>query len=148
MKLVSLFVSTEEFDPVSAIIRWHTACAWSHAGFLRKSDMWTFSAMADGKGVSWRPPNPKAKVLALNYPETDKAFSAALTQAGKPYDFLDILGIAAAKDWSSTDAWICDKLVFWACIQAGAPLLNHTFIPLDHLTPRDILLSPLISEEK
>lgn len=47
-----LFLSTEEFDPVSIAIRLKTDCDWSHVGFLRLADNWTFSTMSDGKGVA------------------------------------------------------------------------------------------------
>jgi hypothetical protein len=142
---IRLFVSTETFDPESAIIRWYTACAWSHTGWLRKSDGATFSAMLDG-GVGWRGANSRAKVLTLNAPGVDEAFTVALTQEGDAYDMLDILGIATGRNWEAPGKFICDKLVFWAFQKAGYPLLNPEFIPLEHFTPRDVLLSPAVQE--
>lgn len=146
-----LFLSTEEFDPVSAAIRLKTECAWSHVGFLRLSDNWTFSAMSDGKGVAWRPPNPKARILKLRVEDSrfiDAAVAQALTQEGKPYDKLDILGIALSLNAESANHFICSTLVAWSFEQCGAPLLNPTFIPRAHITPRDILLSPFLAELK
>jgi hypothetical protein len=46
------------------------------------------------------------------------------------------------------NAFDCDQLVFWSAAQLGTPLVNHTFIPLQHLTPRDVLLSPFVTEIK
>jgi len=142
---IKLFVSTEEFDVVSAVIRWYTTCSWSHAGFIRLSDRFTFSAMFEG-GVKWRAPNPKAKILILNYASVEAAFEWALTQICESYDWTDILGIATGRNWERSKEWICDKLVFAACVQANDPLLNHTFIPLEHLTPAHILTSLKVSE--
>lgn len=143
-----LFLSTEELDPVSAAIREETKCDWSHVGFYRCEDGYTFSAMSDGKGVAWRPPNKRAKILKLAAGGIESALSKALTQGGKPYDRLDIAGIALGANWSTASKFICSTLVLWAFEQAGIPLLNPTFIPRQHLTPRDVLLSPYLMEIK
>ena len=141
-----LFLSTEESDPISAAIRLKTECDWSHVGFLRLVDGWTFSAMSDGRGVTWRAPNSKAKILRLQTSGTEAALSRALTQMNKPYDKLDIAGIALGLDWHTAGSFICSTLVAWAFEEMGAPLLNPKFIPREHITPRDILLSPYVTE--
>lgn len=144
-----LFLSTVEDDPESAAIRFKTACDGSHVGFMRLSDNWTFSAMNDGKGVAWRAPIPNAKIVVkLSAPNLDAAFAKALTQEGVPYDKLDILGIALSLNLESAKHFICSTLVAWSFEQIGAPLLNPTFIPREHITPRDILLSPFVAEIK
>ena len=125
-----------------------TECDWSHVGFMRLLDQWTFSAMCDGKGVAWRPPNPKAKVLKLAVDKIEDALVKAYTQEGKPYDKLDIAGIALGRDWHTPGTFICSTLVAWSFEAAGIPLLNPTFIPRAHITPRDILLSPFVTEIK
>jgi|ERR1700756_488390 len=144
---IRLFMSTEEVDPASAIIRWYTNCDWSHTGWIDLDTNKTYSAMLVG-GVKWRPLNPNAKVLVLSAPKMKEAFNKALSQEGHKYDFLDIVGIASGRNWSQPGEFICDKLVFWAYQEIGMPLLNHVFIPLIHLKPRDILLSPLVEMEK
>lgn len=147
-----LFLSTVEDDPESAAIRLKTDCDWSHVGFMRLSDNWTFSAMADGKGVAWRPPNPKAKILKLSVGDSISAITSALawaeTQEGRPYDKLDIAGIALDKDWHTPGSFICSTLVAWAFEKINFKLLSSTFIPREHITPRDILLSPFLAELK
>ena len=164
---ICLFLSTVEFDPISAAIRFETKCDWSHVGFYRLGDQWTFSAMSDGKGVAWRPPNPHAHILLLDYLPSPTnaqldaqldaqlnigvmaaALAAAETQTGAKYDFLDILGIAFGPNWETPGRMICDKLVLWAFEQLHSPLLNMAFIPIEHMTPRDILLSPFLIERK
>lgn len=143
---VSLFVSRELGDVVSELICIKTESVWPHVGFYDRDRDYTFSAMCDGNGVSWRALKPKQKVMLLSAPGTQAAFEKALTQEGKPYDFLDIVGIALAQDIHIPDHFICSTLVLWAFEQTGNPLLNMKFIPLDHLTPRDILLSNEISQ--
>jgi len=151
---VCLFLSTEQYDPVSMAIRFKTECAWSHVGFYRLSDSYTFSAMSDGKGVAWRPPNPRAQILLLDDTRGSRdgadvmegALAAAETKAGEGYDFLDILGITFGPNWETPGRLICDKLVLWAFQSIHFPLLNPTFIPSSHFTPRDILLSPYLVE--
>lgn len=144
---VCLFVSTELDDPISAAIRLRTQCDWSHTGFFRQSDKMTFSAMCSG-GVAWRPLKPNQKYMLLFAAGVDAALSKALTQEGRPYDKLDIAGIVLGQDWHSAGAWICDALVFWSFEEINIPLVNPTFIPRIHLTPRDLLLSPFVSELK
>lgn len=143
-----LFMSTEANGLESALIRRFTLCDWSHCGFYRLSDGWTYSAMSDGKGVAWRKPNPHANLLLLDAPRTDEALTWALTQEGKPYDRLDIAGFIFNKDWVNPNSFICDRLVFLAFANIGQPLLNHTFIPMEHLFPRDVILSRLVTERK
>jgi len=141
-----LFLSTEEVNVASAAIRWKTESDWSHVGFYRLADAWTFSAMSDGQGVAWRPPNPKARILKLSVEGIEAALSKALTQTGKAYDKLDILGIALDRNWSTADRFICSTLVLWSFEQIAIPLLNPRFIPREHMTPRDVLLSPYVTE--
>lgn len=140
-----LFLSTETWDPASIAIRWFTDCEWSHCGFYRLADGWTYSAEFLG-GVDWRKPNPRARVLKLSTDGIDAALSKALSVKGSAYDMLDIIGIATSHDWAKPGDFICDKLVFWAFNQIGTPLVNPNYIPLEHLTPRDLLLSPYVNE--
>lgn len=146
MSDICLFLSTQSDDIESALIRRFTLCDWSHTGFYRIKDGFTFSAMNDGNGIAWRAPNPKAKLLLLTAQKMDEAFAWALTKAGEPYDVREIIGFVMNRNWAAPDKFICDRLVFAAFDAVGSPLVNHTFIPAAHLTPRDILLSPLVHE--
>lgn len=143
---ICLFLSTQPDDVESALIRRFTLCDWSHCGFYRIADGCTFSAMHDPKGVAWRPPNPKAKLLLLSAPKMDEAFAWALTKEGAGYDVQQILGFLFNQSCTTPGKFICDRLVFAAFEMVGAPLISHKFIPIAHLTPRDILLSPLVTE--
>ena len=101
--------------------------------------------MCDGKGVAWRPIKKRQKVFLIDAPGTPAALEKALSQEGRSYDMLDIVGIALDRDLSIPDHFICSTLVLWAFQQSGNPLLNMEFIPLDHFTPRDVLISPHVT---
>lgn len=141
--MIKLFLSTNKWDPLSAVIRWNTRCPWSHAGFMREEDGWTFSAMTDG-GVKWRKPNPKDTGIVLEALETDKAFAWALTQAGKPYDWRAIAGLALDRDWRSEGSWFCSELVARGYENTSSPLLNP-FAQVFRITPRDLTLSRAVA---
>ncbi|MCU1305203.1 MAG: hypothetical protein JWQ87_5487 [Candidatus Sulfotelmatobacter sp.] len=143
---VKLFLSTEIWDPIAAIIRWHEDALWSHTGWRDVDTGRTFSAMADGKGVAWREPNPHAKILMLNALGTDEAFQEALKFEGSGYDYLEILGIMLGRDWQTPGRVICSHLTFPQYAKVGKPLLNHTFIQFEKLIPSYTLLSPFVSE--
>lgn len=138
---ICLFVSTTEWDLESALIRRGTNCAWSHTGWYRKSTKQTFSAMADGKGLAWRPVKSGQTVFLLDEPHAADALALALPFAGTPYDYWDIAGIVLGKNWSRPNRLICDVTVFKFYEQLGFPLVNPRYIPRIHMTPRDVLLA-------
>lgn len=145
---VCLYASTERWDLISWRIRRETNCDWSHVGFYDLDRQMTFSAMCDGRGVTWRPLKRCQKVMLFYALGTDAALECALAEEGKSYDMLDIVGIAFGANLALPDRFICSTLVLWAFEQTGNPLLNMKFIPLSHLTPRDVLLSPKITPYK
>jgi hypothetical protein len=138
---ICIFTSTEEFDPISVLIR--AKCDSIDNGQ-------TFSAMADGKGVTWRPVSQHQTInLLLDHQDPtvmQAAFQKALTQLGRPYDELDILGIALGRDWCTANHFICSVLVFWAFDQVGSPLLAMWGQPLEHFWPCHARLSPCLKQ--
>lgn len=124
------------------LIQAKTGSVWTHAGFQIDEDH-TFCALTDGVHV--RPNDPDEIKLMLEVPFCEGALAKARTRDGDKYDFLNIAAIIFGTDWHWDHRDICDKLVFWAFQQDGHPLLNHTFLQLEKLTPRDILLSPAIT---
>lgn len=142
---ICLFLSTDEFDPVSAFIRRFTNCDWSHAGFYSKEQNSTYSAMADGQGLTWRPIKPSQHILLLEAPGTEEALNLATTWSGEKYDYRDIAGILLGANWQTKGRLICDVTLFKAFRLSGYPLVNPTFIPEEHLTPRDLLLSSVVT---
>ena len=146
MDELCLFLSTETADPISAVIRFFTLCSWSHCGWVRLTDGYTYSAMNDRHGVAWRKPNKHVKLLKLRAPYMREAFNYALRFEGCSYDLIDIAGMFMHRNWMKPSSFICDRLVFQSFAAIGRPLVNHQFLPMQHLWPRDILLSNWITE--
>jgi hypothetical protein len=63
-------------------------------------------------------------VLRFSTPAITEALQWALTQAGKPYDFSAICGIAFDRDWRGSRRWFCSELIAAALEVVGSPLLN------------------------
>lgn len=145
---IKLFVSTVRWDIVSWFIRWVTRCAWSHCGFIDLSTMRTYSAMADGKGLTWRPLGKRQEILILNCPRADEMLTEALNWEGQGYDYLAILGMLFGRNWSNARRKFCNFTVFRSAQIIGQRLLNDTFIPAIHFSPDDLLKSQLVSEYK
>lgn len=140
--MISLFLSTSRFDPLSIAIRYGTHSPWSHAGFFDHDRKLTFSAMLSG-GVKWRKASADS-YLYLMSPNTDKALDWALTQQGKPYDWKAIAGFLTDRDWNDPAKWFCSELVAAAQEKIGSPIFNRLIHP-DLIVPGDILLSPLVA---
>jgi hypothetical protein len=147
MKPICLFASTERGDPASGIIRFFDLSDISHVGFMRLCDGWTFSAMVDG-GVKWRPPNPHAKILLLDTPRVMDMFAMALTKEGAEYNKLAIVGMVFHRNWSNANDEFCNQLVFWTAegMPDPDPLINPTFIPIQHTWPSDLLKSTKVTK--
>lgn len=138
--MISVFLSTQTWDPASAMIRWDTRCDYSHAGFLDTANNLTFSSMLVG-GVAWRTVqklNP-SKMLRLLFPGTDAALSWAQTQQGKRYDWSAIAGMGADRNWRDPNRWFCSELVAAAFEKTGNPLFSPD-TTVYRITPRDLLL--------
>jgi len=142
--MVCLYLSTERWSPLSALIRFNTRCEYSHVGF--KDGDWYFSAQLNG-GVRYRsrfcvgPAKEKmTSELLLTAPGIEEAYQWAKTQASKPYDWGAILGLATDRNWRNDDRWFCSELIAKSFEQVGHPLLNPAIVSW-RITPRDILLS-------
>jgi hypothetical protein len=81
----------------------------------------------------------------------ERAWKAMETIIGQKYDVRDIIGckygIALNEDWHTDHRWICSEAVAWAFEKAGTPLFNPAE-PVARITPRDFLLSTLLSLAK
>lgn len=123
----------------SAVIRWFTWSDFSHVEFVL-DDGWLLGAEPDG-GVQVRPPEC-ARVGAVRFRvrAPRRVLDRALSQVGRPYDWLGVLGFGVRRDWAADDSWFCSEFVAWAFQAAGSPLLRAEHV--HRLTPRDLLLSP------
>lgn len=73
------------------------------------------------------------------------AIAWASRKIGRRYDWTAIYGMAIRRDWHRDDKWFCSELVEGAFSAAGMPLVQDGH-KLDRITPRDLLLSPLLAE--
>lgn len=130
-------------DIVSALIRRHTWCDYSHVEFVL-DDGTTLGAHLD-RGVAIRPSNydsfTKIDTFVIPMTAEQKAtiMAFARDQVGKAYDKTAIAGLVFHRDWRNKDQWFCSELVA-ASFEQALPLLN---VPssVDRITPRDLLLS-------
>jgi uncharacterized protein YycO len=128
---------------VSALIRQHTWCEYSHVEFLL-DDGTTLGAHASG-GVRIRPADydkfTKIAVFEVRMTVEQKfqIMSFAQAQLGKAYDCEAIAGIVLHRDWRASDKWFCSELVA-AAFEQALPLLNVQE-SVNRIVPRDLLLS-------
>lgn len=67
-----------------------------------------------------------------------KAIDFLYSQVGKPYDFLDIVGIMASRNWHDDSKWICSEL--WAATMEASGLIRHIEGGISLVTPQDTLI--------
>src|SRR5690348_10753250 len=100
-----------EDDLVSALIRRHTWCEYSHVEFVLDTGT-TLGARFDG-GVAIRPAD-YAKftrvaefVIPVTVEQKFQIMSFAQAQIGKAYDCEAIAGVLLHRDWRNADKWFC-----------------------------------------
>lgn len=127
-----------------AIVR---AVTWSdiaHLGFLLPDGMVIDATPAHG--VALRQPDPENELFVFDVvvpaPVIEAAVAYARTQISRPYDWSAVIGVGLHRDWRRPDSWDCSELVAAAFEQAGFPLLRADH--LNRITPRDLLMSPLL----
>lgn len=149
---------TEQWSVESALIRLGTRCWASHVEFVTVNDYGTPTVTLGsrlGGGVMIRPYNycKPSREEWWTAPHVEDAYRYGLTLLGDQYDWPDILGLAFNTNWH-TNGFICSEFVA-ACgekeytgtgvlIQSSTPWLNMSFDTW-RVTPRDLLLSPLVS---
>lgn len=126
----------------SRLIRAATWSDFSHVEFVLPSGR-LLGAAADG-GVLIRDPRTDYSRVERYRVDTqaEPIVEAAREQLCKPYDWAGVIGWGLRRDWQEDDAWFCSELVAWAFHAAGHPLLRAE--RLHRITPRDLLLSPLL----
>lgn len=104
--------------------------SWSHCGIVTPQGMVIHAAAFHG--VIRQPLTEFADgvshfaVRDIALPDDAAAIQWALSQVGKPYDWLGALGIAAnTRQWQEPDAWFCSELVEAAAAAGGRQRFIH-----------------------
>jgi uncharacterized protein YycO len=125
---------------VDAAIRFSTRSWASHAEFTDGTH--TFGARRDGVKHRLSASDHYTRLEQFTADGVEEAYNWAINQAGKPYDFSAIFGIALNRDWHDESKWFCSELVAVAFEKVGHPLLSTRPSAQSYrLTPRDLLLS-------
>lgn len=127
----------------SMLIRWWTWSDYSHVDFILP-DGRLLGARHDG--VNIRDPYETTRKLIVEVDAGEFVLNTAYKQIGKPYDWTAIFGFMVKRDWQEPDAWFCSELVAWAFEQTGISLIRSD--GLYKISPRDLLLSPLLKESR
>jgi uncharacterized protein YycO len=140
--MVTIQFSTSKGIP-SAAIRLFTWSWASHVDLVLPSG--DLVGAIPGEGVKIHNTEYyKSQQFTVDAPES--VYDFALTQLGKPYDWAGIFGLVTRdRNWENDDKWFCSELAAWSFKQAGCPLLNEVAY---RITPRDLLISPLLKQIK
>ena len=125
----------------SQVIRWATWSPFSHVDLVLE-DGRLLGATAR-HGVIIRDPEPTTDCARFQVNAPPAILAAARSQIGRPYDWPGIFGWGLRRNWQEDDSWFCSELIAWAFQEAGFPLLRaeHAY----RITPRDLLISPLLN---
>jgi hypothetical protein len=144
------FSTTNSLIP-SAVIRWRTDSDQSHVEFINEAGCTLgsrWSLRKSDNGVRVRPPSStthQKRVLEATFVGIENAYTKGINLVGTPYNLKGIFGIAVSKDWTDQGELDCSNFVFVAAQRAGVQLLNPKDIAPWKITPRDLLLSPLLT---
>lgn len=134
----------------SSFIRWWTWGQWSHVDYVMPGGQSFLGARLNG-GVQIRPFDyctPKNQMTAefwMPAANAQKWQDALVSQLGKPYDWLAIVGIGVRRDWRNSKKWFCSELIQWASEEAKHPLLDAG-PDVYRITPRDLALAVHVAD--
>jgi uncharacterized protein YycO len=130
------------------MIRWAThSRKYSHVDFITREGL--LGARPDG-GVQIRRTGYArfSAVLRVSVEAPNGVLEVARSQIGQPYDWGAVFSVLMLnRDWRQPGHWFCSELVAWCFLAVGTPLLNTKWVPTNRISPRDLLLSPLLREE-
>lgn len=136
----------------SRLIRFGTRWWCSHVEFVRICEhgnaIDTLGSRLEG-GVRIRPYDycKPSREEWWTAPNIDRAYLAAGAFIGARYDWYDILGFACARDWHRDGHFMCSETIAKAFENVSTPLLNP-WQPVWRISPRDLMLSPLLQMVK
>lgn len=131
---------------VSALIRWQTRSAYSHAAILLPDgetiiEAWQFKGVQERKLTDWQ------GIDAFMVPSMDdwqwaKAVEHARQQIGKPYDYRGVFRFLTRSEADDNGKLFCSELVFASCLHGRAHLLKR--IKPGAVAPSHLAISPLL----
>jgi len=108
----------------SKIIRWKTKSKWSHVGIVDLKRQVVFEAVWPDGVVQ----TPLDKVIArsnewecreLPVEHYGPAIAYMVSQLGKPYDTLGVLGLGFNRNWQDDKKWWCSEYVAMVALQGA-----------------------------
>ena len=140
--VVLRFVKPGRFNISSRLIAWFTQGSFSHVEFVTP---WGTALGARLKGgVRERPldyiGSRPCVYLEVRCVRAHEVIDRALSQVGKPYDWLAIIGFVFARNWQDTKRWFCSELCTWAFLISGVHVLRTDHV--NKITPDGLALSP------
>lgn len=133
----------------SAAIRVFTWSRFSHVDWILSGTSKIIGAtLTDGVAVSsvWDrlDESKRAELYSFSCGADGEAWIKS--QEGRPYDWSAIFGLVFRRDWQQDTDWFCSELVARASLEGRNPLINP-LNRMNRVTPRDLLLSPLLTLE-
>lgn len=125
----------------SRVIRWVTWSPFSHVDLVL--DDGRLLGATTHHGVAIRNAEPTSACARFQVSAPVDVIAAAHSQIGRPYDWPGIFGYGFRRNWQEEDSWFCSELIAWAFQEVGFPLLRAE--RAYRITPRDLLISPLLN---
>lgn len=140
--MVTLLFSTQK-TLGSALIRFLTWSPYSHVDIVI-GELVIGATASKGVKVSKLSTRLKnaSKHAFYDIPDCEVASQVhdlALSQTGKGYDYMAIIGFFFRRNWEKENRWFCSELVAWCIQHAGYKLFNEK---LHRIAPRDLLILP------
>lgn len=145
--MIYLRFITERWSLESGLIRFGTRWWPSHVEFVRVENGVAVDTLGSrlSDGVRIRPygychPTREEWWTA---PYIEQAYENVKSIIGAPYDWIDILGFAFARDWHRAGHYICSAVIDKGFKMTPGPLTNE-WMPIHRVSPRDLLIPPQV----
>lgn len=144
LDVVKVRFSARTYNPISIMIRWLTKCRFSHVCLILPNGKTIGSDMLGG--VKIREERGKDQIISYRYVDApDNVYQIAISKVGIKYDFNYMLGWLLRRNLEDKNKLNCNEFIYNCFLEAGVKLLNID--GLNRLTPRDLLISPLMVKE-
>lgn len=128
MSKLILGFSHDNSDWISRVMSWSMCGKPSHVVLVSPDGRQFIEATGTKTPNGVQHPAPIADFLAtpgaelrwIDHPNPQGAWDAALTQVGKPYDWVWIIGcVIRSRRWDDQKRWACAELITWSMCEAG-----------------------------